>query len=76
MLTDRPVCDVTVGMYQPPHFREERVDVLHDAMRRYGFAVLVTLGSDGLVASHIPLLLDPRPEPFGTLRGHVARANP
>ncbi|HJS85580.1 MAG TPA: FMN-binding negative transcriptional regulator, partial [Acetobacteraceae bacterium] len=30
----------------------------------------------GLVASHVPLLLDPEPAPFGTLIGHLARPNP
>jgi transcriptional regulator len=67
-------------MYVPAHFDESRVPVLHDAMRRIGFGTLVTRwsdgGSDGLEASHIPLLVDPAPAPFGTLRGHIARANP
>ena len=29
-------------MYIPGHFREDRPDVLYDAMRRIGFATLVT----------------------------------
>lgn len=62
-------------MYNPPHFREERTEILHQMMRKYNFAAVVTLGPEGLLASHIPLLLDPDPAPFGTLRGHVARAN-
>src|SRR5438874_1451728 len=63
-------------MYNPRLFREERVLVLHDLMRRHPLATLVTHGASGLVASHIPLLLDFSPEPLGTLRGHFARANP
>ncbi|MGI9384145.1 MAG: FMN-binding negative transcriptional regulator [Methyloligellaceae bacterium] len=63
-------------MYVPPHFREERADVLHDLIRTHSLATLVTLGTDGLTASHIPMLIDPEPEPFGTLKGHFARANP
>ena len=63
-------------MYVPSHFNEDRLDVLHAAMRRIGFATLVTLGPDGLIASHVPLLIDPEPGPFGQLRGHVALANP
>jgi transcriptional regulator len=62
-------------MYRPPHFDEERVPVLHDFIRQQGFATLVTLASDGLIASHLPMLLDPAPAPLGTLRCHVARAN-
>ncbi|HET7265174.1 MAG TPA: FMN-binding negative transcriptional regulator [bacterium] len=63
-------------MYVPAHFKEERVPVLHDAIRRLGFGTVVTAGAEGLEASHLPLLVDPEPEPFGTLQGHLARANP
>lgn len=63
-------------MYLPPHYREMRLDVLHQLMRDYPFATLVTLGADGLEANHIPLLLDPEPAPYGTLKGHFSRANP
>ncbi|MGE0118263.1 MAG: FMN-binding negative transcriptional regulator [Dongiaceae bacterium] len=62
-------------MYLPPHFREERVPVLHEAIRRAVLGTLVTLGADGLEASHVPMLLDPEPAPYGTLTGHVSRAN-
>jgi transcriptional regulator len=55
-------------MYIPDHFREDRPDVLADAVRRIGFATLVTTG---LEANHLPMLLQD-----GLLRGHVARANP
>ncbi len=63
-------------MYTPQAFLEDRIDVLHDAIRGGGLATLVTLSSDGLIASHIPLLLDPEPAPYGTLIGHLARPNP
>jgi transcriptional regulator len=63
-------------MYNPPHFKEDRVPVMHAAIRAVGLATLVTTGPDGLVASHIPLLLDPEPAPYGTLHGHLARGNP
>jgi len=55
-------------MYVPEHFREDRPDVLHEAVRRIGFATLIT---QGLEANHLPMLLE-----NGVLRGHVARANP
>jgi len=35
----------------------------------------VTLGGEGLVANHIPFILDAEAGALGTLRGHVARAN-
>ena len=63
-------------MYVPSHFAEDRIDLLHDAIRRTGLATLVTLTPDGLIASHIPLLLDPDPAPYGTLIGHLAKPNP
>jgi len=63
-------------MYLPAHFAEERVPVLHEAIRSAGLATLVTAGPEGPEASHVPLLLDPGDGPLGTLRGHLARANP
>jgi transcriptional regulator len=63
-------------MYNPPHFKEDRVPVMHEAIRAAGLATLVTTGPDGIVASHIPLLLDAEPAPYGTLHGHLARGNP
>jgi transcriptional regulator len=63
-------------MYVPAQFEETRPDVLHQLIRDHSLAALVTLGSDGLNANHIPLELDPQPAPLGTLRGHVARGNP
>jgi transcriptional regulator len=62
-------------MYVPAHFDEKNVSVLHQAMREIGLATLVTTGAEGLIASHIPLLLDTEPTPYGTLTGHLARAN-
>ncbi len=63
-------------MYVPPLFKEDRIAVLHDAIRASGLATLVTMTPDGLIASHVPLLLDPDPAPYGTLIGHLARPNP
>lgn len=45
-------------------------------MRERPLATLVTLGADGLSANHITFELDGAPAPWGTLRCHVARANP
>jgi len=63
-------------MYVPSHFAESRIEVLHQLIREQPFATLVTLNADGLNANHIPFEIDPEPPPLGTLRGHVARANP
>jgi transcriptional regulator len=39
-------------------------------------ATLVTLSGGRLTATILPLLFDPADGPLGTLRGHLARANP
>jgi transcriptional regulator len=63
-------------VYIPPLFKEDRIAVLHDAIRRAGLATLVTLTPDGLIASHVPMLLDAALGPYGVLVGHLARPNP
>jgi transcriptional regulator len=63
-------------MYIPTQFRETDIPTIHAAIRAAGLATLVTFGPDGLLATPLPLLLDPEPAPYGTLLGHVARANP
>jgi transcriptional regulator len=48
---------------------------MHQLMETNPFATLITLGAEGFRANHIPMELDKEPSPFGSLRGHVARAN-
>lgn len=63
-------------MYVPKHYEETRIEVLHELIRANPLGVLVTLTSGELDANHIPFEIAPGPQPFGTLRGHIARANP
>ena len=63
-------------MYVAKQFDEDRLEVLHGLVRSHPFATLVTPGESELVVDHIPLRLDAGDGPFGTLRGHVSRANP
>jgi transcriptional regulator len=63
-------------MYLPQHFKESRPEILGAFMRDHPFATLVSLGADGLIGTHLPMLWDPEPAPFGTLTGHIARPNP
>lgn len=63
-------------MYIPPSFREERLDVLHDVIRKHSFGTLVSQHDGTLIASHLPFLLRPDAETPGVLLGHMARANP
>ncbi len=62
-------------MYTPKHFLEDHTPVLHEIMRSNSFATLVTHGPGGMTASHLPFLIDDTRGEFGTLRGHMARAN-
>jgi transcriptional regulator len=63
-------------LYLPAHFEQADTAALHALMRAHPLATLVSQGPDGLSADHVPLDLDPAAGPHGTLRGHVARANP
>ncbi|WP_029073609.1 FMN-binding negative transcriptional regulator [Kaistia adipata] len=62
-------------MYQPPHFREDRIDVMHALMRAHPLAMLVTSGEGGLMANLVPFLVDPGSGERGMLRAHLAKAN-
>ncbi|WP_322527888.1 FMN-binding negative transcriptional regulator [Salinicola sp. LHM] len=66
-------------MYQPNQFRLDDPDALKQAIDQAPFATLVTQSEKGeFTADHLPLLFeaaDGGPSP-GTLRGHIARANP
>lgn len=63
-------------MYQPPHFREDRLDVQHALIRTHALGLLITAGPGGLQANNIPFLIDATASAQGTLRAHLARANP
>lgn len=66
-------------MYLPPQFAQTDPDSLVQCLREHPLATLVTVGADGLVADHIPMLWRASPSGAldeGALWGHVARANP
>lgn len=63
-------------MYIPAQFEQPNIEVMHELMRNRPLATLVTFGSNGINANHIPLHIALTSEPFGVLRGHVARSNP
>jgi transcriptional regulator len=63
-------------MYQPPHFREDRIEVMHDLMRAHPFATLISVQAGCLSADHLPLVVSPELSEKGTVRGHIAKANP
>lgn len=63
-------------MYVAKSFEPPDSETLLRFMRVHPFGVLVTVTSNGLDANHLPFVIDAEPQPYGTLRGHVARANP
>ena len=62
-------------VYLPPAFTEKRPDVLMNHIQQYDFGLLVSHGPAGLVASHIPFLIERAGDQFH-LHGHLARPNP
>jgi transcriptional regulator len=64
-------------VYIPKHFEVTDTAWCHALMRAQSFAVMITADDAGVpFATHLPFLVDDTRGPFGTLRGHVARANP
>lgn len=62
-------------MYIPAHFAETRPEELQRIMRAHPLGMLVTHGSTGLDADHIPFEFDAGAGTHGALIAHVARAN-
>jgi transcriptional regulator len=62
-------------VYTPKAFEVEDLAILHAAMKQSELATLVTNTTRGLVATHLPLILDENKGEYGTLTGHISRAN-
>ena len=62
-------------MYVPKHHEEADISILHALIRSHPLGAWVTQGDGDLLANHIPFLIDSSRGEFGTLVGHVARAN-
>lgn len=63
-------------MFRPSAFDLTDTETLHTAVDDYSFATMVMGPVGDLDAVHLPLILDREKGPLGSLRGHVARANP
>jgi transcriptional regulator len=62
-------------MYIPSANREDDPAELRSFMRAHPLCALVSMSRQGLVATHLPVVLHESESGFGTLRGHVARGN-
>ena len=63
------------SIYVPEWFKEDRLSVLQDAIDHISFGTLVTVTNNGLLASHIPMILKRVDGTSGTIQGHIAREN-
>ena len=65
-------------MYLPAHFEQTDAQAMAALLARHPLATLFWNAGDGPAAEHLPLLYDQAASDgaLGTLRGHVARANP
>jgi transcriptional regulator len=64
------------SMYRRDSHRPRHVDDVFAVMERHMFATMVTSSGEGLIASHLPFVVDAQRGPHGTLFAHMARANP
>ncbi len=62
-------------MYIPKHFKQEDKEAIAQLVCEFGFATLISAGTNIPFATHIPLELEINGEEW-TLHGHMARANP
>lgn len=62
-------------MYIPPYHAQHDLNKMQSLIESHSLGAWVTLGAEGLIANHIPFVLDRSAGEFGTLRGHVSRAN-
>jgi transcriptional regulator len=63
-------------MYVPKKHAETDLAVLHALIRSHPLATWATHSEGEIIVNHLPLLLDATRGSFGTLMGHIARANP
>ena len=62
-------------MYLPPHFEIRDLPAIQDVIEACGLANLVTWTGNELIATPLPLVLVRDQGEYGTLYGHIARAN-
>jgi transcriptional regulator len=63
-------------MYVPPAFALADLREMHDVIRESRLGFLVTRSLGALQSTPLPLFLDAEEGEYGTIYGHLARANP
>lgn len=63
-------------MYNPPHFKEDKLEALHSLIKENPLGLLISCGDEmEPQATAIPFLLKATDSKFGLLQAHLARAN-
>lgn len=62
-------------MYNSKPHQEHDLDRLHQHMHGTRLAILLSHSEQGLLATHLPVLIDTSEGEFGTVYAHLARAN-
>jgi transcriptional regulator len=63
-------------LYIPKHYENDDLAALRALAGAHPLGTWVLVDDGKIVVNHIPFLVEPRGSGFGTLVGHVARANP
>ena len=63
-------------MYIPAAFKEDSIVLMHELMQAHPLGLLISHGPAGLLATPVPFVSYAEAAGKGTLRAHVARANP
>ncbi|WP_426194526.1 FMN-binding negative transcriptional regulator [Massilia sp. DWR3-1-1] len=63
-------------MYLPTYHAQPDGEALYALIEAHPLGTWVCRGAGGLIANHLPFLLDRTRGPCGSLLGHVSRANP
>lgn len=63
-----------MAVYRPPAFREDRPEILYEAVQAHPLGTLITYGTSGLMANVVPFTLRVEAS-FAVLRAHLAKAN-
>jgi transcriptional regulator len=63
------------AMFVRPAWRPRSIDDVYQLIHDHSWALLINNGDEGPLVTNLPLLLDRNRGKFGTLIGHIARAN-
>jgi transcriptional regulator len=74
--TARPALDAETIIYLPESHEETNLATLHALVRAHPLGAWATLCNNELTVNHLPFVVRDGGGPYGTLVGHVARANP